>query len=226
MYKTIIKSAAKSIAVRQLSRYLISENREYDNPIDELNDAITSNGYIGQVWLKVKEHIKKISENAKTTGYEEGKQAGIEEYKIELVNEVHSFKKTVDSFSENIKQAFEDIEKSIVSLSVKIAEKILLKKISEDENFTLDMVNNSIRKAKNSLKVTVRVNPADYEFIFNLSDQPSVKNENVLFAPDENVEAGGCMIETDLGLIDAQVKTQLEVIEKDLIKEETDESVS
>ena len=226
MYKTIIKSAAKSIAVRQLSRYLISENREYDNPIDELNDAITSNGYIGQVWLKVKEHIRKISENAKTTGYEEGKQAGIEEYKIGLVNEVHSFKKTVDSFSENIKQAFEDIEKSIVSLSVKIAEKILLKKISEDENFTLDMVNNSIRKAKNSLKVTVRVNPADYEFIFNLSDQPSVKNENVLFAPDENVEAGGCMIETDLGLIDAQVKTQLEVIEKDLIKEETDESVS
>lgn len=226
MHKTIIKSAAKSVTVRQLSRYFISEKKEFDNPIDEMNNAIAGKGYIGQVWLEVKEHIKEISENAEKMGSEEGKQLGIEEYKTELANEVESFKKTVDSFSDNTKNAFDDLEKSIVSLSVKIAEKIIKKKIQEDENITLDMVNNSIQKAKKGLKITVRVNPSEYDFILKYSDQPSAKNENVLITPDENVEAGGCVIDSDLGLIDAQIATQLEVIEKKLLKEEPDESVS
>lgn len=232
MHKTIIKSVAKSIAVRQLSRYLISEKREFDNPIDEMNNVISSNGYIGQVWSKVKEHIEEISENAKKLGIEEGKQAGREEYKIQIADDVDSFNKSVRTFSENSKQAFDDLEKSIVDLSVKIAEKIIKIKINEDDNVILEMVNNSIQQANNGLKLTVRVNPAEYDFIAKFSEQPSVINENVVITSDESVEAGGCMIESDLGLIDAQIETQLEVINKklvddrDLTVEDTNDSVS
>lgn len=232
MHKTVIKSVGKSLAVRQLSRYLSSEKKEFDNPVDEMNNAISGDGYIGKVWVKVKEYIEEVSESAKAMGLAEGKQLGVEEYKIDLADQVESFKKTVDSFSENTEQALNELERSIVSLSVKIAEKIIRKKITEDENITLDMVNSSILKAKKGLKITVRVNPAEYDFIANYSEQPSVKNENVLILSDENVESGGCVIESELGLIDAQIETQLEVIEKklvdekDLMKEEPDESLS
>ena len=232
MHKTIIKSAAKSNAIRQLSRYIIPENKVFDDPIDELNDAISGSDYMGQVWLKVKDKIDEISEEARVAGYEEGMKAGREEYKTELASEVESFNKTINSFSEDTKQAYDDMEKSIVNLSIKIAEKIIKKKISEDEEFTLNMVKQAIQTAKNSLKVAVSVNPADYEFISRSLEQSSTDIESVLLSADENVEVGGCMIESDWGLSDLRIGTQLEVInnkltdDKGSTTEESNESVT
>lgn len=219
--KTVIKSVAKSNAVRQLSSYINSENKEYENPIDEMNDAIPNTGYVGQVWSNVKDHFKEISERSRVTGYEEGKLAGIEEIKNEMANEVESFNKTVESFSDNSKNAFEEFEKSIVKLSVKIAEKIIKKNISEDDEFTLKMVNNVIKKAKSDLNIAVWVNPADYEFIIESFKSASNKNENVSLSVDENIEVGGCKIESDWGLNDMQIGTQLDVIYNKLVDDKT-----
>ena len=45
--------------------------------------------------------------------------------------------------------------------------------------------------------------------------------KNLSILEDSQVEPGGCVVETNLGYVDARIETKLELLEKALIKAET-----
>jgi flagellar biosynthesis/type III secretory pathway protein FliH len=68
-------------------------------------------------------------------------------------------------------------------------------------------------------KITVRLNPKDYEKIKKNEAEFLKSLENVKslsFREDEAVAKGGCLVQTEIGTIDAQLDTQLSAIKKAL----------
>ncbi len=108
-------------------------------------------------------------------------------------------------------------EKIVLDLSISIAGKIINKEI-ERESIINDVLKESIRKVIGSNKVFVRLNPADLEII-NGESYTKFNNDsynNIKFEADDRIEKGGCLVETEIGNVDARISSQLHEIEKQL----------
>lgn len=223
LHKTIIKSNRPISGVRQLVRQNTSAGK-YENPIEEMDDFISDKGSIAELWLKVKEQMKANIDIEKKKSHMEGMQASFEEAKNEVAHEVKTIQLIIKAFTDNTIDAINDFEHSLVKLSIKIAEKVIKKKIEDEDDVVISVVRNALKTVKDSSEITVLLNPNDLEILSQYEELVSYENRKIKFLTDEGIESGGCKIHSDWGVIDAQIDTQLEEIYTQLVTKIEDES--
>jgi type III secretion protein L len=111
------------------------------------------------------------------------------------------------------------VEQDVLRLSVKIAQKIIGREIERDDETLAQIVANALNQARRHETLTLRINPADLPHVHarrELLDQITRAPYLDLVA-DPLVTHGGCIIESDSGTIDAQLETQLRIIERALL---------
>ncbi|MBC7457168.1 MAG: flagellar assembly protein, partial [Bdellovibrionaceae bacterium] len=156
--------------------------------------------------------------------------AYVEAYQIGLQD---GFKSAVDQRLKDINQAIDDFqvlvnsihtiktdliyqnEAHIVSTIFRIAEKIAYGHIAENPDSILPVIRQSIELAQADDEVTVLVSPEQIDFIENLkklSGRDFDFLKNIRLEPSDKVMSGGCIVETNYGVIDAQVQTRVEKI--------------
>jgi type III secretion protein L len=115
--------------------------------------------------------------------------------------------------------AITGIEQDVLRLSVKIAEKIIGREIKRDSKTLADIVANALRNVRRNESVTVRVNPGDAGKLETWREglDPTGRARFLEVVPDPRVATGGCVIESESGAVDAQLETQLRVLERALI---------
>ncbi len=113
---------------------------------------------------------------------------------------------------------FTDNEKEMVKLVFTIAEKVIGDQIQKNDKAILGVIKQAIIHALGR-KIIIHLNPQDYE--------RARENETELFArlesdktvalrSSENVSTGGCIVESEVGTLDAQLETQLSAIKQAL----------
>jgi flagellar assembly protein FliH len=110
-------------------------------------------------------------------------------------------------------------ESAAVRLAAAIAERLIRQRIALDPELTTQLVRQALEVAAGSPRVKLRLNPDDYaslgshaaELVRTLSEcgQPEI-------VPDGSVSRGGCLIETQHGVVDARIETMLERIVSEL----------
>ncbi len=107
-----------------------------------------------------------------------------------------------------------------IQLSVAIAEKILRRELQQRPELVRDSVLEALELAAASPQIQLRMHPIDVE---NLGEwinkvlaslSPAGSTEIVA---DPNVSAGGCVVQTQQGTIDAQLETKLSRIAEELM---------
>jgi flagellar assembly protein FliH len=145
-------------------------------------------------------------------GFEEGRGLGKAEYenKITLATQViQSSKQDYDAYMQSS-------EKTILDLSLKVAEKILGTRISESEEDYLSFVKRALKEAKDYLEVQIHVNPLHYNLILARKEelqQVFPRETKIFIYPDSEVAESGLVIESEHGRIDAGIDTQLSEIQ-------------
>ena len=113
-----------------------------------------------------------------------------------------------------------DAEQDIVRLALAVAEKIIGRSLELDRELTLSVVAQAIESVRNQRELVVRVNPQDAELLRTsrrkLMDLIG-RTKEIAVREDPEVERGGCVIETENGTVDAQLRTQLQAIEQVLL---------
>src|SRR5687767_13298702 len=139
-------------------------------------------------------------------------QQGREEALLELTQNLIATRETRD-------RALAGVEKDILRLAVKIAEKIIGRELQHDRQTIVDLVTQALHHARRSEMVTVRVNPLDLPGINEQRKRlnPGGRVRYLDFVADPGVAPGGCRIVTDTGAIDADLDTQLRVVERALL---------
>ena len=160
----------------------------------------------------VRNSAESFARQAREDAYNEGREAALVELNEHLV-----------AARERREAALIELELDVLRLSVKIAEKIIGHEIDHDDSSIADIVATALRQAKHSEMVTVRVNPSDMVTIekFRARLEPGGRMRFIDFTPDPRVKSGGCVIVTDTGTIDAQLHTQLGVLERALLARAT-----
>ena len=136
--------------------------------------------------------------------------------------------KAVGEFEQNLLEVREireriwrETEQDLLRLAVRLTEKIIGREIKTDKKTVADIVAAALLNARQQEKLTVRVNPADLPTIENEIEnrKPSGKIRFMDFVADPRVTEGGCLIESEVGTIDAQLETQLRVLERALLSQ-------
>jgi len=104
-------------------------------------------------------------------------------------------------------------------LAIKIAEKILGRALALDPATVVDLTAEALRHAGEPKAVRVRCHPDDLGLLE--SGRPRLldraRSAGVLrVEADEQIERGGCVIESELGSVDARLSVQLDAIERAL----------
>ncbi|MCX7969945.1 MAG: FliH/SctL family protein [Negativicutes bacterium] len=109
-------------------------------------------------------------------------------------------------------------ERSMLEIAVSVAEKLFLAKLEEDdEQLVLNSVRQAVAQVAEQPQLVVRVNPRQYEPVLAVRNQLQKlvgADRTLIINSDPAVTAGGCMIDTSQGSVDATVETRLQELRK------------
>ena len=101
-------------------------------------------------------------------------------------------------------------EKEIVAMVLEIAQKVVARELKKKA--VVDIVRQALRQAVGG-RVVVKLNPSDKS---KVAKEALDETRTVVLEEDESIRAGGCVVETELGSVDARLETQWEAIRKAL----------
>lgn len=156
------------------------------------------------------------SENIKKTAFEEGYKAGLEKASADM----EVFRAEISNFMSAKKDVFEFIAPDILEISVDIAKKVIRKELESDPQVLLNTIVEVLRSiSKSEPKITIRVRPQAVQFIKdtipNITYQYGIEAKINIVA-DPSIDEGGCVFQTNNGIVDASIDTQVEIIKKAL----------
>ncbi len=167
---------------------------------------------------------KKALAGAFERGFEAGKSETAQllwaKYDEKLKEATNDFLSLVQEFAEERKKYDQDFDRAIVTLALAIARRIVAREMDIDEGAVLARSREALRKIIGVERVKIHVSPADDEYIKEHRNDLSAYADSVreiAIESDEKVERGGCIIESELGNIDARVSTQFELVEEALV---------
>lgn len=155
----------------------------------------------------IRSQIDDAARAAREAASGEGFEAGLGELNAHLLDA-----------AERRDTALARAESDLLRLAIKLAEKIVGRLIEQSDDTIADIVATALLNARQQESLSVRVCPADLPAInarrARLEANPA---RFISFVADPNIFAGGCVIETPVGTIDAQLDTQLRVLERALL---------
>lgn len=156
------------------------------------------------------------SENIKKSAFEEGYRIGLEKAAVDI----DLFRAEIAKFMSAKKDVFEYIAPDLLEISVDIAKKIIKKEVEHDPQILIDTIIDVLKTvSKNEPKIVIRVKPQAVQFVKdtipNIIYQYGIDSKINIVA-DPSIEDGGCVFQTNNGIVDASIDTQLEIIKKAL----------
>ena len=156
------------------------------------------------------------SENIKKSAFEEGYRMGLEKANADM----DVFRGQLAQFMSARNDVFEYIAPDILEISVDIAKTIIKKELDSDPQVLINTIMDVLKTvSKNEPKITIRVRPQSVQFVKdtipNITYEYGIDSKINIVA-DPSIEEGGCVFQTNNGIVDASIDTQLEIIKKSL----------
>jgi type III secretion protein L len=112
-------------------------------------------------------------------------------------------------------------EQQIIRLSMRVAEKIIGEQVRLEPNTIVSIVCEALKSARRDRRLLLQVHPGQVEHVRQRLDAIRAacgddREYRVLGNP--KIESGGCIIESEIGTIDARIDVQLQVLEDLLLR--------
>jgi type III secretion protein L len=121
------------------------------------------------------------------------------------------------ALNEELKTLREEIHHKILPLAISAARKILGEELKLHPHRIVDIVMTSLKPVTQHKKIIIYVNKEDLQLLEK--EKPKIKKmfehlESLSIQEQSDVEPGGCMIQTEAGMINAQLETQWRAMEQ------------
>ncbi|MCP4728231.1 MAG: hypothetical protein GY863_24540 [bacterium] len=151
------------------------------------------------------------------SGYREGERVGLEKgySEVEPLREefMITIKETIDFKHKIIKES----EEAIVSLAFGFARNIVGQEIKTEPDIIINQVKKAIDHIIGEGRLVIRINPADIKIFDRKEDFiPEEYLSEIEVHTDEAIKHGGCIVESNKGIVDATIESQISEMEKHL----------
>lgn len=143
------------------------------------------------------------------------------EYEERLLAEKARIDGIVNAVREQFSALYGSTEEAVVKFAFGVAERIIRREVSLDRTIVLGQIRESVRRVLGVERLTIRVHPDELAAV---REQKSVIQSNgdsireIVVEGDEGLALGDCVLESDMGNIDARLSTQLKQIENVLFE--------
>ncbi len=171
-----------------------------------------------QMEKQQKEFESRIEE-AKAAAFEEGKEAGrkacMEQMEAAAEEQRRRFAAAIEALEQS-RQVFlkkvDTIEEELIETALDLARQVVAKEVQNDsKEVALRLARLLLAEVKDAAKITLKVNPNDYEFVKKDLEEGG---GDVEIVADPAVAAGGVIILSDIGNIDGEIMHRFERIKE------------
>ena len=152
--------------------------------------------------LEVAKECEKLKDRAQKEGYEAGFLQWAEH---------------VAKLEEEIAKVRKDMESSILPIALKTAKKIVGREIELSPAAMVDIVANNLKAVSQHKKIAIFVNKSDLRALEASKSRLKAlfeHLESLTIQARDDIKSGGCVIETEGGIINAQLENQWRVLEQ------------
>jgi flagellar assembly protein FliH len=166
-----------------------------------------------KVLAQARAEAERIRAHAREEGYAEGRASGREDGAAELASAVSALSQAAAGIESLRVEVLDGVETDAIELAISLAGKILAGAFQARPELVVEVVQGALRRITDRRRITVVVNPADVESVRAAIDRLTAKGSGVEVCDlqsDERVLAGGALVRTAEGEVDASVQTQLQ----------------
>ncbi len=170
---------------------------------EALNEAENIKNKARAIFMQVSDKM----EEARKQGFEKGREEGLATVTEQLV-----------SIRKQNEALLEQIERQAVELVGEIGQKIIGARLEESDEAVIGLIREALKSSLGN-ELIIFVSPADYQRLHGHENQlmsTLSAMQTVQLKASETVTDGGCVIESELGTIDARFEIQMEAIKKAL----------
>ncbi|QHJ69565.1 FliH/SctL family protein [Planococcus halotolerans] len=210
------------LSVKQEIAALLAQKNELENELQEKQQQAQTDieFWWEQARTEAQAEAERLADVATAQGFETGKQQGYlqaeEDFKEkrlemeELIREAYSEKSKI----------VQEAETFLLSLSVRIAERVIKEELKQHEEQLLNIVKQALKHIEEAEDINMQVSLDDYPVLLPFLEELKTyvrADCELKMIPVANVEAGGCMLHTPSGSYDVTIDSQLEEIKKHLL---------
>lgn len=174
--------------------------------LSTLQDAVEVLQLINQDAEQYRIQVAKESEEIKENAFKQGYEDGFKQWAEHLVQ-----------FEKKLEEHRKEMQQVIIPIALKAAKKIVGRAIELSEETVVDIVESNLKAVAQHKKITVYVNKKELDILEK--NKPRLREifehvESLSIRPREDIAPGGCIIETEIGIINAQMEHRWRVLEK------------
>lgn len=155
--------------------------------------------------LQYKQEVAAECEKIKEQAVREGFAAGYEEWVVHI-----------KKLEEEISKVRDELQKLIIPIALKVAKKIVSAELSINPESIVDIVTNTLKAVAQHKKIILYLNKQDLETIDankNKIREIFESLESLSLRDRDDIEPGGCIVETEGGIINARIEDRWRSIE-------------
>ena len=166
--------------------------------------------------LSTLERLKTLEESAYKEAFELGKEEGKQQAYGEASKEIQAFLEQMKTLLESIKNLLPVMvttnESRIVTLVNEVASRIALARIVESNESIVSALKEVSGSVSSDESMTIELNPADVsvaEHLLKAEGRDWEFLKMAKFVPLEHIKRGGCVVQTNYGVIDATLEERV-----------------
>jgi len=176
------------------------------------------------ILINAKNEAEKILNDYKNKGYEEGYKEGyhkgFEKGELEANSIIEEAKHIKEDIIKEKERLYKEFESDMISLIVQSVEKIIDINLEENKDLILNLIKKGLENYNNFEKVTVRISENDYENVIKNKEKllrtvEFIDDINII--KDLSLKKGDCIIDTNSGVINSGIYTQLEAFKNIIV---------
>jgi flagellar assembly protein FliH len=167
-----------------------------------------------------KERLERLEREAYEKGFEQGQRDGIALEKRQMEEKAKEME-TLFLGLQNLKsKVLFETEAQVLKLSMMIARKIIREEVKTDRGIIERTITSALKFIVDRSRLQVRLNPEDLEEVRKLLPELACLSKGGPFelVEDRSIEAGGCVLETGFGIINATIEDQLDELGQEIEK--------
>ena len=170
---------------------------------------------------KAKRQVGDLKSNARKEGYDTGFEGGFRKGKESAKEEFSPFLETTQQLIGELsgfrKDMYDKVEREMVEMVISLAKKVIHFEFSTREDAVQDMIRLAVQSVLDRESMVIKIHPTDKEYAESF--RPELHHmfseiKNITFEAHSGIDRGGCVVETNFGVIDARIEKLEEQIDR------------
>lgn len=161
-------------------------------------------------------HLGALEREAFAKGYAQGERAGHEAGAKRAEATLRRLTLTLEELSRLRKSVIRETEQQMVQLALTLARRVVKREVTLDPDLVGAMAHVALDRLGQDSPATIRLNPDDYAAVV-ASRGEGWAGSHVTVVADAAIARGGCLVESDFGMVDASVDAQIDELSRALL---------